>query len=46
MKSVAEDAKQTVNEVKEQIKGSGSDDTKLGSPDNNSKHDPKQGPKH
>ncbi|EHX1606341.1 hypothetical protein RGB72_10950 [Glutamicibacter protophormiae] len=46
VKSVAEDAKQTVNEVKEQIKGSGSDDTKLGSPDNNSKHDPKQGPKH
>ena len=40
VKSVAEDAKQTVNEVKEQIKGSKTDDTKLGSPDNASKHNP------
>ncbi|MDO4919127.1 hypothetical protein [Kocuria sp.] len=46
VKSVAEDAKQTVNEVKEQIKGSNkTDDTKLGSADNNSKHNP-GGPKH
>lgn len=40
VKSVAEDAKQTVNEVKEQIKGSKTDDTKLGSADNASKHNP------
>ena len=46
VKSVAEDAKQTVNEVKEQIKGSKADDTKLGSADNGSKHNPGNGPKH